>query len=91
MLTVLIGYIDLLYKIVFVEQGYIVCASDTYKSENLQAMHENCGINIRELVNLSKPIKQFEWLFLISPVLLERPISQVSIYVGFNCNKLSGS
>jgi len=28
MLTVLIEYIDLLYKIVFVEQGFIVCASD---------------------------------------------------------------
>jgi len=31
MLTVLIEYIDLFYKIVFVEQGFIVCASDTYK------------------------------------------------------------
>jgi len=36
MLTVLIffffltEYIDLLYKIIFVEQGFIVCASDKY-------------------------------------------------------------
>jgi len=58
MLTVLIEYIDLLYKIIFVEleQEFIVCASDKYylpiKSENLQAMHEDCGINIRELLNL---------------------------------------
>jgi len=52
MLTVLKEYIDLLYKIVFVEQGFIVCASDTYKSENLQAMHENCEINISISVSI---------------------------------------
>jgi len=54
MLTFLIEYIDLLCKIVFVKQGFIVCASDTYKSENLQAMDENCGINIRELLNFNE-------------------------------------
>jgi len=52
MLTVLIKYNDVL------KQGFIVCVSDThhftYKSANLQAMHENCGINIRELFNLSE-------------------------------------
>jgi len=30
MLTVLIEYINLLYQIIFVEQGFIVCASDMY-------------------------------------------------------------
>jgi len=59
MLTVQIEYIDLLYKIIFFKQGFIVYASDTYhlptyKSANLQAMRENCGINIMELLNLSE-------------------------------------
>jgi len=49
MLTVLIEYIDL-YKIIFVEQGFEVRASDTYY---LPIKVKNCGINIRELLNLS--------------------------------------
>jgi len=55
MLTALIEYINLLYKIIFFKQGFIVCASDTYHLPiKKQVMHENCGINIRKLLNLSE-------------------------------------